>query len=184
MHICMCPYASSLVLIVWTDKPKPVINIIHACMQSGLYRFPKPEELFKKVLLILRSNEAAVEWITDKGTNNVEDQPVYKDFVDALEETMRNVALSGSRLFKNKSIQTRKNWQAVDKWRKCQVVLYILRYVCVLLCLCMCPHCSMHVSLCLNACVLMFNACVLILIYMSPYVWMNVSLCVMYVSSF
>ena len=48
-------------------------------------------------------------------------------------------------------------------------------HVCVLLCLCMCPHSSMYVSLCLNACVLMFNACVLILIYMSPYVWMNVS---------
>ena len=119
----MCP-----VLIVSTDKPKPVINIIHACMQSGLYRFPQPEQLFQKVLVILRSNEAAVEWLTDKGRNNVEDQPVYKDFVDALEETMRNVALSGSRLFKKRSIQTRKNWQSVDKWRKCHVVLYILRY--------------------------------------------------------
>lgn len=157
MHICMCPYASSFVLIVWTDKPKPVINIIHACMQSGLYRFPKPEELFKKVLLILRSNEAAVEWITDKGANNVEDQPVYKDFVDALEETMRNVALSGSRLFKNKSMQTRKNWQAVDKWRKCQVVLYILRYARL------CTFVSMYVSSFFYVCLLMFEC-------MCPYV--------------
>ena len=134
MLLCVCPYA-------WwwmcpyniTDKPRPVINVIHHCMQAGTYRFPEPEKTFKNVLTILRANRAAAEWLTDKGSNNVEDVPQYKNFVDALEEGIRDVALSGSRLFKKNAITTQTNWQGVDKWRKCAVVLFILRYVCVLM---------------------------------------------------
>ena len=133
MNVCMCPYAITYVILISTDKPRPVVNVIHHCMQSGTYRFPEPEKTFKNVLTILRTNSAAAEWLTDKGTNNVEDLPEYKNFVDALEEGIRDVALSGSRLFKKNAIATQTNWQVVDKWRKCAVVLFILRYVCVLM---------------------------------------------------
>ena len=90
---CMCPHALNHVSIC-TDKARPVINVIHHCMQAGTYRFPKPEETFKNVLSILRSNKAAVEWLTDKGSNNVDDIPAYRNFVDALEQAIRDVALS------------------------------------------------------------------------------------------
>ena len=102
-------------------------------MQAGTYRFPEPEKTFKNVLTILRANRAAAEWLTDKGSNNVEDVPQYKNFVDALEEGIRDVALSGSRLFKKGSIKTKQSWQRVNKWRKVLVVLFVLRYA-------MCPH--------------------------------------------
>ena len=146
MHVSFC-----------TDKPRPVINVVHHCMQAGTYRFQNPEKTFAEVLTILRQNSAAVEWLTDRGTNNVEDVPEYKNFVDALEQGIRNVALSGSRLFKKGSIKTKTSWQRVDKWRKVHVVLFILRYVmslcqyaCVLMLICMCPYALHH--MCPHAC--------------------------------
>ena len=133
----MCPHALNHVSIC-TDKARPVINVIHHCMQAGTYRFPKPEETFKNVLSILRGNKAAVEWLTDKGSNNVDDIPAYRNFVDALEQAIRDVALSGSKLFKLGSIKSKESWQRVDKWRKILVVLFVLRYV--LVNFAMCPH--------------------------------------------
>jgi len=158
-------------LTVSTDKARPVINIIHHCMQSGTYRMQNPEKMFEQVLTMLRKNSAAVEWLTDKGKNDVEDVPEYKDFVDALEQGMRNVALSGSRLFKKNSIATQTNWQGVDKWRKCAVVLFILRYVCVLMNRSMCPYVLKRVSICIKATVLMF-------IRLCPHVFEHMSLCI------
>ena len=116
-------------MCAFLDKKQPVINVIHACMQNGKYRFTEPEKTFSKILKILRENPVAASWLTDKGKSNVEDYPVYKDFVDALEEGIRNVALSKSRIFKKNSIKTRASWRGVDKWRKVAVTLYILRYV-------------------------------------------------------
>jgi len=129
----MCPHAANHVS---TGKKQPVVNIIHHCMQSGTYRFPKPEVLFTKALKILRENTDAAEWLTDKGQNNVDDNPEYTDFRDAVEEGIREVALSGSRLFKKGSMKTKNNWQRVDQWRKTHAVLFLLRYVlkpCVLM---------------------------------------------------
>ena len=137
-----CMYPHALNHFPFIDKAKPVINVIHHCMQAGTYRFPEPEKTFGHVLTILRENRAAVEWLTDKGSNNVEDVPHYKNFVDALEQAIRNVALSGSRLFKKGSIKTKESWQRVDKWRKALVVLFVLRYV-------MCPYAFNHVSSCI-----------------------------------
>ena len=77
-----------------TGKKQPVVNILHHCMQSRTYRFPKPEVMFSKALKILRENTTAVEWLTDKGQNDVDDNPEYKDFRDAVEEGIREVALS------------------------------------------------------------------------------------------
>lgn len=136
----MCPH--DLNIKICTDKPRPVVNVIHHCMQAGTYRFPQPEKTFKGILTILRQNNAAAEWLTDKGANKVEDVPEYKNFVDALEQSIRNVALSGSRLFKQHSIKTKESWQRVDKWRKVHVVLFVLRYV-------MCPYAFHHVSSCI-----------------------------------
>ena len=112
-----------------TGKKQPVVNVIHHCMQSGTYRFPHPEVTFKTALKILRENAAAVEWLTDKGQNNVDDNPQYTKFRDAVEEGIRAVAQSGSRLFKKGSMKTKNNWQRVDQWRKTHAVLFLLRYV-------------------------------------------------------
>ena len=144
LMVCIiCPQTlHNMSLCYVIDKAKPVINVIHHCMQAGTYRFPEPEKTFGHVLTILRENRAAVEWLTDKGSNNVEDVPHYKNFVDALEQAIRNVALSGSRLFKKGSIKTKESWQRVDKWRKALVVLFVLRYV-------MCPYAFNHVSSCI-----------------------------------
>ena len=140
-------------------------------MQAGTYRFPEPEKTFKGILTILRQNNVAVEWLTDKGTNKVEDVPEYKDFVDALEQSIRNVALSGSRLFKQHSIKTKESWQRVDKWRKVHVVLFVLRYV-------MCPYAFHHVSSCISPYVLMhFEPCVLTHLTMCPHAFNHVSSC-------
>jgi len=168
---CMCPHALNHVSIC-TDKSRPVINVIHHCMQAGTYRFPEPEKTFKNILTMLRENTAAVEWLTDKGSNNVEDVPHYKNFVDALEEAIRDVALSGSRLFKKGSIKTKQSWQRVDKWRKVLVVLFVLRYV-------MCPHEFHRVSSCIfNHVSLCILPCVLMHLTMCPHAFNHVSSCI------
>ena len=77
---------------------------------------------------IVTENKAAVEWLTDKGSNDVDDIKQYRDFQDALEDGLRNVAKSGSRLFRKDSLKTKQNWEKVDKWRKTHAVLFLLRY--------------------------------------------------------
>ena len=131
----MCPHQR-------TGKGVPVINILHHCRLSGTYRFPNPEIMFKNALSILRNNKDAVEWLTDKGKNEVDGMPAYRRFRDYIEEGLRNVAASGSRLFRKDSMQTKEQWQAVDKWRKHKAVLFLLRYN-----KSVCPHVCKHVSL-------------------------------------
>ena len=161
LHISLCLFACFL--MHFADKSKPVINIIHHCMQAGTYRFPEPEKTFEKALQILRTNKAAVEWLTDRGKNNVEDSVEYKHFKAALETGMRNVALSGSKLFKKNAIKTKNNWQKkVDKWRKSHIVLSILRYFpCILTYVCIYPYAFLHVSLRMFTYILMHFACIL-----------------------
>ena len=53
---------------------------------------------------------------------------MYVRFRNAIEQGIRNVALSGSRLFRTGSIATREKWQATDIWRKHRCVLFITRY--------------------------------------------------------
>ena len=161
---------------LFADKSRPVINIIHHCMQAGTYRFPEPEKTFAKVLQILRTNKAAVEWLTDRGKNNVEDSPQYKEFKDAVELGMRNVALSGSKLFKKNSIKTKENWQKVEKWRKSHIVLSILRYPSLYNFACFPMHFFIYPYVCLHISLRMF-AYILMYVCIYPYVCLHISLC-------
>ena len=121
----MCPHPSfNVSLFTWTGKDRTVIYVIHACMQSGTYRFANPEKLFEDVLEILRTNPAASEWMTDKGSNEVDDTPEYKKFQDAIEKGCREVAKSGSRLFKKGSMDSKSNW------RKGESVSFSLMFMC------------------------------------------------------
>ena len=77
-----------------------------------------------------------------------------------MELGMRNVTLSGSKLFKKNSIKTKENWQKVEKWRKSHIVLSILRYpslnnfacflmhfLYILTYVCIYPYVCLHISL-------------------------------------
>ena len=138
---------------------------------------------------VYTEHPASLEWLTDKGKNNVDDVKEYRDFQDALEDGLRKAALSGSRLFKKDAILTQQRWQRVDQWRKISTVLFLLRYVMFLLCVS--PHGLMRVSSWLDACVLMagcmcphgslhvsswFNSCVLMVQFVCPHVIMPMSL--------
>ena len=139
---------------------------------------------------VYTEHPASLEWLTDKGKNNVDDVKEYRDFQDALEDGLRKAALSGSRLFKKGAILTKKRGQRVDQWRKISTVLFLLRYVMFLLCVS--PHVLMRVSSWLDACVLMdrcmcphgsicvsswFNSCVLMSSCLCPYENLHLSSC-------
>ena len=133
---------------LFQGREVPCIHIIHRCMQAGTYRcvlhmlcpyshsscdahtrrFKDPEDLFKEALHIMHTHESAVEWLTDKGEDAVDDEPVYISFKSALETSMRRIAKSGSRLFKLKDISTKDAWIKTDVWRKHRCLLYLLRY--------------------------------------------------------
>ena len=98
-------------------------------------RFKDPENLFKEALEIMHKHDEAVDWLTDKGKDDVDNNPVYIKFKCALETSMRRIAKSGSRLFKLKDIDTKKAWMKTDVWRKHRCLLYLIRYH-----LCVCPH--------------------------------------------
>ena len=122
-------------------------------------RFPEAEVLFKDILAILRANRTAVRWLTDQGIEDVDANPQFLLLKRALEKSLRNVAKSGSRLFKKKDITSRANWEEADPWRKHRCIIFLIRY---LRCVCMCPYSYVHMSL-------RGLACVLILICMCPY---------------
>lgn len=100
----------------------------HSSCDAHTRRFKDPEDLFKEALHIMHTHESAVEWLTDKGEDAVDDEPVYISFKSALETSMRRIAKSGSRLFKLKDISTKDAWIKTDVWRKHRCLLYLLRY--------------------------------------------------------
>ena len=92
------------------------------------HRFPEPEVLFQQILKILRDNRGCVKWLTDQGADEVDDEPQYLLFRRALETSLRNVARSGSRLFKKGDMLSRFNWEKADPWRKHRCIIFLIRY--------------------------------------------------------
>jgi len=114
---------------LYQGKEVSCIRIIHRCMQSGTYRFPETETLFKEVLKLMRENPCILHWLADKGDNNIDSSTLYVRFKHALETGMRRLALSGSRLFRVRDMQSEQAWMNVDLWRKHRCVLFLVRYV-------------------------------------------------------
>ena len=100
----------------------------HSSCDIPARRFREPEVLFKEALEIMREHPEAVGWLTDKGEDNVDDNPVYAAFKVALETAMRRIAKSGSRLFKLKDISSKPFWIKADVWRKHRCLLRLVRY--------------------------------------------------------
>ena len=120
MQLSSCTYATVLMHIC---------NCPHTILYVSLYyRFIQPENLFKDALKILRENEEAPGWLKDKGKDKVDGFDLYVRFQNSVEQGIRNVALSGSRLFKKGDISSRKNWENVDTWRKRRCHTFLARY--------------------------------------------------------
>ena len=65
----------------------------------------------------------------NRGEHEVDKDPVYVRFRNALEQGIRNVAISKSRLFRTNSIKTRTNWHNTDLWRKHKCALFLTRMI-------------------------------------------------------
>ena len=69
-----------------------------------------------------------MKWLTDQGAQDVDSDPQYLLFKRALEKSLRNVARSGSRLFKKGDLKSRFSWEQADPWRKHRCIIFLIRY--------------------------------------------------------
>ena len=92
-------------------------------------RFIEPEGLFKEALQLLRNNPTeCLTWMTDKGKTQVDTKLLYMQLMNAVEASIRRVALSGNRLFKVHTIASKEAWHNKERWRCHRCVLFLLRY--------------------------------------------------------
>jgi len=124
----------------------------------------------------MRENPCILHWLADKGDNNIDSSTLYVRFKHALETGMRRLALSGSRLFRVRDMQSEQAWMNVDLWRKHRCVLFLVRYVKVLTIVRVYPHAFVRESL-------RVRTCVLIPTRICPHTHIHVSLCYLHVSS-
>ena len=65
--------------------------------------------MFHDIFQVLKDHPSALQWLQDKGVNEPDDERVYVAFLNAVEQGLRNVAKSGSRLFQKHALASRAN---------------------------------------------------------------------------
>ena len=90
------------------------------------YRFQDPAVTFKRLFNFLKAYPIAEKWMIDRGENKV-DSPMYNKFLSVVEQGMRKLAKSGSKIFKANDYASPEAWRKVDKWRRHKVYICMYR---------------------------------------------------------
>ena len=105
-------------------KQQPVIGFIHQACQNGMYRFSNVEQSFAQWFRMLRKDGRLLQFSMDGGSGKPP-----KEYLQAVESGLRACALGGSKIFTSSSMKSKKNWHAVDDWRKFTAYTHAVRHI-------------------------------------------------------
>ena len=129
LHACTCP-VECLFMSCCMDAHV----LLHVLVCPVTYtthpvdRFKDPETLFEPLLKLFNKYPITLQWCVDKGRQQADKLRLYRQFLDATEQCIRNVALSGSRLFRTGSMDSAEKWRGVDLWRKHRVIVFVWKF--------------------------------------------------------